>query len=450
MRVNPAIFREYDVRGLVDTELTRELAYHLGRAIGTTMRRKELHTITLGRDCRPSGVWLSNSMKRGFLECGITVLDIGVVPTPIQYFSMQHFNTDGGVQITGSHNPPEYNGFKISIGKTTIHGEDIKRLHGVIEREQYDQAEGVTCSVDTVTPYMLEILENVRLGPRKLKVVVDAGNGTGGPFGPELYRALGCEVIELFCDMDARFPNHHPDPTQLDNLKDLQKAVKKHQADLGIAYDGDADRIGVIDEKGGVIWGDKLLILLARAVLKDKPGATIVGEVKCSQTLYDDIAKHGGKAIMWKAGHSLIKAKMKETQAQLAGEMSGHIFYKHRWYGFDDGIYSGARLLEILSHAKQPLSALLADVPQTFATEELRMDCPEEKKFALVERARTHFKKKHKTIDVDGVRILFEDGAWGLIRASNTQPILVLRFEASSEERMNAVQKYVESELRAL
>ncbi len=363
---------------------------------------------------------------------------------------MAYFHTDGGVQITGSHNPPEYNGFKISMGGGTLHGDEIRHLAEIIESEKYADGRGVTCSVDTVRPYFLEMLENLRLGKRKLKVVVDAGNGTAGPFGPELYRALGCEVVELFCDMDATFPNHHPDPTVEENMVDLQKAVKKHKADLGIAFDGDGDRIGVVDDRGEIIWGDRLMILFAREVLKDRPGAAvIVGEVKCSQTLYDDIAKHGGKLIMWKAGHSLIKAKMKETKAELAGEMSGHIFFKHKFYGFDDAIYAGGRLLEILSSTKQPLSKLLLDVPKTYATPELRVDCTEEEKFALVKRAQDHFRKTHEIVDVDGVRILFKDG-WGLIRASNTQPILVLRFEAQTEKRLKEIRSFVEGELKSL
>jgi phosphomannomutase/phosphoglucomutase len=362
---------------------------------------------------------------------------------------MQYFHTDGGVQITGSHNPPEYNGFKISMGGATLHGDEIRGLVRLIEQEIYDEAQGVTCSVDTVRPYMLENLENLRLGPKKLKVVVDAGNGTAGPFGPELYRRMGCEVIELYCDMDATFPHHHPDPTVEENMRDLQKAVKKHKADLGIAFDGDGDRLGVVDEQGEIMWGDRLMILLSRAVLADRPGAAIVGEVKCSKTLYDDIEQHGGKAIMWKAGHSLIKAKMKETKAELAGEMSGHIFFKHKYYGFDDALYAGGRLLEILSNTKQPLSKLLADVPKTYSTPELRMDCAEEEKFDLVRRAQEHFRKKHPIVDVDGVRVLFDDG-WGLVRASNTQPILVLRFEAQSEKRLGEIRRYVEGELAAL
>jgi phosphomannomutase/phosphoglucomutase len=449
MQVNRRIFREYDVRGIVDKDLTQDLAYHLGRALGTLMRERNLSTVSIGRDCRPSGVWLGAGLKAGYLASGITVLDVGVVPTPFQYYSMAYFHTDGGVQITGSHNPPEYNGFKISLGGSTLHGDDIRNLATLIEREAYAEGHGVTCSVDAVRPYFLEMLENLRLGKRKLKVVVDAGNGTAGPFGPELYRALGCEVVELFCNMDATFPNHHPDPTVEENMVSLQKAVKKHKADLGIAFDGDGDRIGVVDDKGTIIWGDRLMILFAREVLKDRPGAAIVGEVKCSQTLYDDIAKHGGKPIMWKAGHSLIKAKMKETEAELAGEMSGHIFFKHKFYGFDDAIYAGGRLLEILSNTKVPLSKLLLDVPKTFATPELRVDCTEEEKFALVKRAQDHFRKTHDIVDVDGVRILFKDG-WGLIRASNTQPILVLRFEAQSEKRLKDIRNYVERELQSL
>ncbi len=458
MRADPNIFREYDVRGVADpsagdksliADLSPEIAFHLGRAIGTTIVRTGGSSATLGRDCRDSGLWLKNAVAQGLAACGLTVIDCGIVTTPMAYYSIRYFHTDGGVQITGSHNPPEYNGFKISVGDQTIYGEQIQALKKLIESEAYENGDGVICRADVLMPYGTELSENLRLGPRKLKVVVDAGNGTAGPVAPDLYRALGCEVIELFCDMDARFPNHHPDPTVPENLVDLQRAVKKHKADLGIAFDGDADRLGVVDENGGIIWGDALMIILSRAILQRVPGATIVGEVKCSKTLYDDIKKHGGTGIMWKAGHSLIKAKMKETHAELAGEMSGHIFFKNRYYGFDDGVYAGGRLLEILSNTKKPLSSLLADVPKTYSTAELRVDCPESEKFDLVRRAQDHFGRRHDIIDVDGVRVVFPDG-WGLIRASNTQPILVLRFEADSPKRLQEIQRYVEGELKAL
>jgi len=449
MKPNPSIFREYDIRGIVETDLTSEVAYHLGRAIAAQLREQNKQTVTVGRDCRPSGQWLGDALISGLLASGINTLDVGVVTTPLQYYSIRHFHAEGGVQITGSHNPPEYNGFKISLGDETIYGSQIQALGERMHSERYVNGEGAIRHVDALRPYTSEMLENVRLGKRKLKVVVDAGNGTAGPIAPEIYRALGCDVVELFCTMDASFPNHHPDPTVEENLRDLQRAVKQHQADLGIAFDGDADRLGVIDDRGHILWGDQLLILFARAVLRDVPKATIIGEVKCSKTLFDDISAHGGRPIMWKAGHSLIKAKMKETHAQLAGEMSGHIFFKHRYYGFDDGIYAGARLLEILSQQEKPLSALLADIPKTYATPEIRVDCDESQKFALVSKAQEHFRKTHDVVTVDGVRILFNDG-WGLIRASNTQPILVLRFEATSQARLREIQQYVESELSAL
>ncbi len=448
MTVDPNIFREYDIRGIVDQDLTETAVESIGRAYATFAGNRGAKRVTVGRDCREHSPRLSAALIRGITSGGLDVIDIGTVTTPMQYFSIHHFAADGGIQITGSHNPPEYNGLKISVGTSSLHGSEIQELRRIVQEGAYGLAEraGQVESRDVVEAYVDYCSTNIHLGPRKLKVVVDAGNGTGGPFAVQVLDRLGVEHIDLYCDMDATFPNHHPDPTVEKNLEDLKKAVLQHGADIGIAYDGDADRVGAVDENGKVLWGDQMMILFSRAVLKEVPGATIVAEVKCSKTLYDDIAAHGGKGIMWKTGHSLIKGKMRETGAQLAGEMSGHIFFKHRWFGFDDGIYAGLRLLELLSQTEAPLSSLLADVPKTYSTPELRVDCPEALKFKLVQAMIDHFKKTHEVIDVDGARVLFPDG-WGLIRASNTQPLLVLRFEAQTEARLSEIRGWVEGEL---
>jgi phosphomannomutase/phosphoglucomutase len=350
--------------------------------------------------------------------------------------------------ITGSHNPPEYNGLKVGVGRTTLYGAGIQALRERIERGDFAAGSGGVEAHDIVTPYRAYVRGNLRMGPRRLRVVVDAGNGTGGVIAVPLFESLGIEVVPLFVEMDGRFPNHHPDPTVEANLEHLKAKVRETGADLGIAYDGDADRVGAVDEKGRVLWGDQLMILFSRALLQEHPGAAIVGEVKCSMTLYDDIAARGGRAIMWKAGHSLIKAKMKEEGALLAGEMSGHIFFGHRWFGFDDGIYSSARLLELVSRTDRPVSTLLDDVPPTHSTPELRVDCPEELKFELVRRAQEFFAARHEAVTVDGVRVVFPDG-WGLVRASNTQPLLVLRFEATTPERLDEIRSYVQGKVTA-
>ena len=443
--MNAQIFREYDIRGLVDQDLTEEVVELLGKGLGTVVRRKGGQSVVVGRDCRESSTRFRDRLIDGLTSTGLDVLDVGVVPTPLTYFAANTLPVDGLAMITGSHNPPEYNGFKVGHGKTTLHGHEIQALRQLIEARDFEKGrKGRVTPFDIVTPYGHFLRQTVRVGRKGMKIVVDAGNGTGGEVAVPLLRSMGFEVVPLFCEMDARFPNHHPDPTVLENLQDLIAAVKKEKAEVGIAYDGDADRIGVIDDRGQVLWGDQLMILFARSVLAEVPGSAIVGEVKCSATLYDDIARLGGQAIMWKAGHSLIKAKMKETHAQLAGEMSGHIFFKHRYFGFDDAVYSSARLLEILTHADRPLSALLADVPKTHASPEIRFDVPEERKFALVRRSTELLRTAgHDIIDVDGVRVTFPDG-WGLIRASNTQPLLVLRFEARTPERLREIQALIE------
>jgi phosphomannomutase/phosphoglucomutase len=375
-----------------------------------------------------------------------------VVPTPLTYFAactLPGSAADGLCMITGSHNPPEYNGLKVGVGATTFHGEQIQELRRLVESGDFASGQGSVRRHEIVETYREYVRGQLRMGPRKLKVVVDAGNGTGGVVADPLFRALGIEVIPLFEEMDGRFPNHHPDPTVEKNLEHLKAAVLANRADLGIAYDGDADRVGAVDEAGTVLWGDQLMILFARALLAEVPGAAIVGEVKCSKSLYDDIAARGGRPIMWKAGHSLIKAKMKEEGALLAGEMSGHIFFAHRWFGFDDAVYSSARLLELLSHATAPLSSLLADVPRTHASPEIRVDCPEEEKFEVVRRAQEWFSARYPSVTVDGVRMTFPDG-WGLVRASNTQPLLVLRFEAASAGRLAEIERLVTDKVEEL
>jgi phosphomannomutase/phosphoglucomutase len=447
--LSPTIFREYDIRGLVDRDLTEEAVHRVGLALGTMVRRAGGRAVVVGRDCRESGNRFAGRVIDGLEATGIDAVDVGVVPTPLTYFAAQVLPVDGLCMITGSHNPPEYNGLKVGVGKTTLHGAGIQELRRLAESGEFAKGVGRTRFEDAVGPYREHVRKSLSMGPRRLKAVVDAGNGTGGVVAVPLFESLGIEVVPLFVEMDGRFPNHHPDPTVEKNLADLKSKVLETGADVGIAYDGDADRVGAVDEKGNVLWGDQLMILFSRALLAEKPGAAIVGEVKCSMTLYEDIARRGGRPIMWKAGHSLIKAKMKEEGALLAGEMSGHIFFGHRWFGFDDGIYSSARLLELLSREERPLSALLADVPRTFSTPEIRVDCPEDKKFELVRRAQEWFSSRYQAVTVDGVRVLFPDG-WGLVRASNTQPLLVLRFEATTPERLQEIERLVTDKVEEL
>ena len=438
--MNPNIFREYDIRGRVPEELNRETAYRLGQCFGAYYVSSGAKRISLGRDCRLSSPELCTGVIEGLMDAGIHVEEVGMVPTPLLYFSLHHLDVDGGVQITGSHNPPEYNGFKVCLGKTTIYGEEIQKLRRIEESGSFPKGKGSVESKEVIQPYQEEILKGIRCGQIRRRVVLDAGNGVAGLVAPELYSRMGIEVEKLFCEPDGRFPNHHPDPTLPENLKHLVQKVSDTSADLGIAFDGDADRIGVVDRRGKILWGDQLMIIFSRDLLKRHPGAKIIGEVKCSQALYDDIRKHGGMPIMWKAGHSLIKGKMKEEGALLAGEMSGHIFFAERYFGYDDAIYAGARLLEILTNESKELEELLAGVPSLVSTPEIRMDCPDDKKFQVVAALASEFKKEYQVIDVDGARVVF-DGGWGLIRASNTQPVLVLRFEAEDQKTLQEIQR---------
>jgi phosphomannomutase/phosphoglucomutase len=450
--INPSIFREYDVRGVVgENELSAETARLLGKAIGTKLRRKNILRMTLGRDVRTSSEQLHDALLDGLLSTGVHVVDIGICPTPLLYFSLFHFDVQGGVMITGSHNPPEYNGFKICVGKESIHGEEIQSLYRTALAGDFVEGHGTRSSAEIIEPYIAYLVSSFPglKSEKKLRVVIDSGNATAGLVVPRLFKRFGIDLTELYSEVDGTFPNHHPDPTVEKNLRDLISKVKGIQADVGIAYDGDSDRIGVVDEKGNIIWGDKLLLIYAREILKHHPGATVVSEVKCSHLLFDEIEKSGGHAIMWKAGHSLIKAKMKETRAALGGEMSGHIFFADRYYGFDDAIYASCRLLEILNSRRDTVSMLLSDLPATCATPEIRIDCPDAQKFAIVERLKEKLRMTHRIVEVDGVRVLYDDG-WGLVRASNTQPILVLRFEAENERRLSGIRNEIESALNAV
>jgi len=441
--INPLIFREYDVRGLVGKDLHQAAVVLLGKGYGTYAAANGIRTVALGRDCRLSSPAFRDALAEGLLSTGLSVIDVGVCPTPLLYFAIHHFRADGGVMITGSHNPPEFNGFKLCVGTGTLYGEKIQELRRIVEAGRFAQGEGKLERREIVPAYCDYVAANLSI-PRRLTVVVDGGNGTGGAVAPELFRRMGMDVVELFCDPDGRFPNHFPDPTVPENLRFLAEKVREVGADVGVGYDGDADRIGAVDEKGNVIYGDYLLILFAREILSRKPGAVILSEVKASQNLYDDIARRGGRPVMWKAGHSLVKAKMKEEDAELAGEMSGHVFFRDRFLGFDDAIYASARLFEILAKEPRPLSELLSDLPPVVSTPEIRVDCPDEVKFRVVARvAEIVAPQAREVIDVDGIRALF-DGGWGLVRASNTQPVLVLRFEGRDEASVARIRGLVE------
>ena len=444
-RLNPAIFREYDIRGVAERDFDADFARRLGHTFGTLAAETGRRVVSVGRDCRLTSDRYAAAVAAGIASAGLQVLDLGVCPTPLMYFSLFHWDLDGGIQVTGSHNPADYNGFKVCLGKEALHGEQIQDLRRRLEAGKLKTGRGAIESRPVVPVYQDDIAGRVGRLARAIDVVVDAGNGTAGPVAPDIYRRLGARVCELFCDPDGRFPNHHPDPTVADNMRALIRTVAETGAELGIAFDGDADRIGVTDAKGHIIWGDELLVLFGRDVLARNPGAVIVSEVKCSQRLYDDIARHGGRGIMWKAGHSLLKAKMRETGALLGGEMSGHIFFKEQYFGYDDAIYAGARLLDILARSGKRVDQLLADLPPSHTTPEIRVDCPDDVKFALAERVRDRFRAAgREIIDVDGVRVRFPRG-WGLVRASNTQPVLVMRFEAETAEELSAYRREVEA-----
>jgi phosphomannomutase/phosphoglucomutase len=440
MNVPKSIFRQYDVRGIVGKELTPELGRAIGRAFASVAweRLGRAPTIAVGRDNRPSGPALSQGVRTGIADTGGTAIDIGTLPTPALYFAVTALETDGGLQVTGSHNPPEFNGFKMVLGGEAFHGDEILELWEIITAERWRSGAGRETSDDTVLRRYREAIVSRHHLERRVKVVVDCGNGAGSLTAVPTIQALGAEVTGLFCESDGTFPNHHPDPTVPENLRDLQAAVRRTGAELGIAFDGDADRIGAVDESGEILWGDQLLIILGRdAVRRFGPGTPIIFDVKCSEVLPAALKKAGANPVMWKTGHSLIKAKMKELDAPLAGEMSGHMFFGGDYLGFDDALFAAARLLEIVSKTPSGLSRLLADVPKTTATPELRIEAPEDEKFAIVDRAAAYFAGRYPVNTIDGVRITFPNG-WGLLRASNTQPVLVMRFEATDPRALDA------------
>ena len=446
MQVPAQIFREYDIRGVADRDLTDELVYALGLALATMLPTGPKKRLALARDCRVSGERLHAALTRGLVDAGAHVIDAGVGPTPMLYFAVHHLDVDGGVMITGSHNPAEENGFKMMRGKGSFFGADIQALRAKIESGDLPRTPGGKVeSIDVTDEYVTAATRDIERPAAPISVVLDAGNGAGGPLGLRCLRKIGVEPDALFCEMDGLFPNHHPDPTVPKNLEALIERVKETGARVGLAYDGDADRLGAVDSNGDIVWGDKLMILFSRAVLEKNAGAAILGEVKCSQTLYDDIAKHGGRPIMWKTGHSLIKTKMKEEHALLAGEMSGHLFFADRYFGFDDALYASLRLVELLAKTGKTMGELLADVPKTVTTPELRVDCPDDVKFDLVRAVTEAFRKRGNAVtDTDGARITFGNGAWGLVRASNTGPVLVMRFEAADDADLLRVRTDVE------
>lgn len=451
MTIPAHIFREYDIRGIAGKELTEEVALAIGKSFGTLLVREGKHTLAIGHDHRWSAEFLYRGLSKGLQSCGLTVLEIGLVPTPLIYFYVIHNKLDAGISLTGSHNPPDENGFKFHHSGRSFYGKDIQGLRELIEKNDFVTGQGKVERPDhdaLVKAYQDFIFSGFKF-TKKLKVILDTGHGMGAVTAPALIRRFGHDVTVLYENLDPKMPDHQADPSVPSNLKALQQKVVEAKADIGIALDGDADRIGVVDEKGQIIFGDKLLLLYAREILTRKPGSIIIGDVKSSKQIYDDIAKRGGKPMMWKTGHSLIKAKMKETHAEMAGEMSGHMFFNDRWLGFDDAVYAACRILEILDKANAPLSSLLADIPQLVSTPEIRFDCPEEIKFKVVARAVADLKKKYEVVDIDGARVQFPDG-WGLVRASNTQPVLVMRFEAVTQKRLEEIRAIVENEITAL
>ena len=435
MNVPKTIFRQYDVRGLVDEELTPAFAFALGRAVATAGGRAlgRAPVLAVGRDNRPSGGALAKGVRDGIVASGGTAIDVGMLPTPALYLAVYHLETDGGLQVTGSHNPPEFNGFKMVLAGNSIHGDAILDLYDVIVTETWQAGAGAHRSDGSVLEaYAAGIIGRHRLA-RPVKVVIDCGNGVASLIAEKVISSLGCEVTPLFCESDGTFPNHHPDPTVPENLADLVREVRRTGAELGLAFDGDGDRIGAVDEHGTVIFGDQLLVVLGRdAVRRFGPGISVIFDVKCSEVLAQALAAAGARPEMWKTGHSLIKARMKELAAPLAGEMSGHIFFGGDYLGFDDALFAAARLLEIIAAGPPGLHRLLADLPRTFATPEIRVACPDEVKFGIVEQAAAHFGARYQVNTIDGVRIAYPDG-WALLRSSNTQPVLVMRFEATSE-----------------
>jgi len=443
------VFREYDIRGHAGRDLGDAFVERIGRGLAELLRLPGSHEpprIAVGRDCRLSGPRLFDALSAGLVAGGAHVIDVGIGPTPKLYFSVHHLNADGGVMITGSHNPGEDNGLKIMRGKNSFFGTAIKELSELVKGPALPRVSGGSSSSEEVDDaYVARLTEGIELGPHAVTVVADGGNGAAGPLGLRAFGKLGLTPTALFCDMDGNFPNHHPDPTVPANLTALIERVRSERATVAVAWDGDGDRLGVVDRTGEIVWGDRLLALFARGILARTAGAAVIADVKCSQSLFDDVARHGGRPIMWKTGHSLIKTKMKEEHAAVAGEMSGHFFFADRYLGYDDGIYAALRLVEILSQSGRTVLENLADLPASFHTPEIRIDCPDALKFEVVERVRAKLAGRGEVNALDGVRVTYADSAWSLVRASNTGPLIVLRFEAPSAERLQALRTEVEA-----
>ncbi|MEO0259313.1 MAG: phosphomannomutase/phosphoglucomutase [candidate division WOR-3 bacterium] len=447
MKVNPYIFREYDIRGVADIDLNEEVVKNIGRAFGTILKRKGGKKITIGYDVRLSSERIKENVKEGVLETGIDVIEIGIVPTPLLYFSVFKLETDGGIQITGSHNPKEYNGMKLMVFKETLYGEGIQKLKEIIENEDFEKGKGKEKLYEKIIDdYIEDVNKKVKINKR-FKFAVDPGNGTCGPVIEKLWKSYKIEFKGINMEPDGNFPSHLPDPTVKEYLDDLFKIMEEDKFDGGIGFDGDGDRIGIIDDKKRVIFGDKILAILSKKILKDYPGSKIIFDVKTSKGVVEYIKKLGGKPIIWKTGHSLVKAKLKEENAPIAGEMSGHIFFNDRYYGYDDAIYASIRIFELMEEENKKLSELHDEIPFYYSTPEIRVPCPDEKKFEVVEKIKERLKEKYEVIDIDGARIEFEDG-FGLVRASNTQPVLVLRFEGKTEEKLGNIKEIILKELR--
>jgi phosphomannomutase / phosphoglucomutase len=447
MQPSSEIFREYDIRGVVGRDLDPEVAETIARAFGTYLRDAGVHQAAIGHDNRASSESLYAAATRGLAASGCDVLGVGLVITPILYFAHYHLRVDGGMMVTASHNPPEFNGFKLACGAGTLYGAQIQRIREIASEGPLRTGQGKVEQRTIVPAYLTMLEERIRLGPRRLRVVVDCGNGTAGAFAPEMLRRWGCEVIPLYCDPDPTFPHHHPDPVDPHNLTDLIAMVRESRADLGVGLDGDGDRLGAVDDRGEILWGDVLMALFWREVLAAHPGAVALVEVKCSQALVDEIRRLGGRPEFTRTGHSLIKARMRELGAVFTGEMSGHMFFADEYYGYDDALYAAGRLLRLLSHTDRPLSALRGEIPQYFTTPEVRVGCPDDRKFQVVDSLTEEFRRRYPVIDIDGVRVLFPEG-WGLVRASNTQPVLVVRAEGTTPEALAGIKGQLEHALR--
>lgn len=442
--LNSKVFRAYDIRGVADVEFGDDAVHKLGKAFGSMVVARGGRSIAVGRDCRMSGARLFEAFAKGAQSTGAHVYGLGTVATPLSYFSESHLNADAAVSITGSHNPADWNGFKFSIQKMALFGDDIQQMRHRIEHHQFETGHGTMEHVDLVPAYIEHVLGTLRPIQRDIRVVCDAGSGMAGPVAPAIYEAMGATVVPLYCEPDGTFPFHHPDPTETENLVDLRQTVRDTSADLGVAFDGDADRLGAISGDDRIIWGDQLMLLFAQSILQDHPDAHFLAEVKCSDVLFDRIRSLGGKIEMGKVGHSLIKARMRETGAMLAGEMSGHLFFNDRYLGYDDGIYAGARLIELLGRGEVELAKFLDGLPKTVATPEIRIPCDDDKKFAVVDAAKERLRADYELTEIDGLRLRTKEG-WGLLRASNTQPALVMRVEAATQESLLNVRGIIES-----